>query len=91
MDDWRNEMHTTAMKYPESQTPKIYPVSNLVNSSKKDDSHGIDSVRIARHVFERQWWGDSLKIETRKSIVRRTAVPSPERMADKLLVEMLNY
>jgi len=39
----------------------IYPVSDLVNSSKTDDARCIEPVRIDRDFFERQWWGDEGK------------------------------
>jgi putative SOS response-associated peptidase YedK len=57
-DDPRSELHKSAMEFPENQPLKIYPVSNLVNSPKTDDSRCIEPVRIDRDMFERQWWGD---------------------------------
>jgi putative SOS response-associated peptidase YedK len=57
-DDPRSEMHKLAMDSPLDDPLKIYPVSDLVNSPKTDDSRCIEPVRIDRDFFERQWWGD---------------------------------
>jgi hypothetical protein len=50
-----------ALGHPLEEPLKIYPVSDLVNSPKTDDSRYVEPVRIDRDFFERQWWGDEGK------------------------------
>jgi putative SOS response-associated peptidase YedK len=57
-DDPLSESHKLAMGDPLEGPLKIYPVSDLVNSTKTDDARCIEPVVIDRDMFERQWWGD---------------------------------
>ena len=57
-DGERGESHKMALGHPLEEPLKIYPVSDLVNSSKTDVARCIEPVAIDRDFFERQWWGE---------------------------------
>ena len=57
-DKTGTELIHVVLKIPLQMPLKIYPVTNLINSTITDDPRCIESMKIELDIFEKPWWGD---------------------------------